>query len=652
MMMNWHIVTSAEYAAGVKRESSLYFISDTHEIYRGEVPFTESVIMYTELPVTGIAVNRLYINSATLEGKVYDGTSWTTVIRPITDTVTADGVNPVSGKAVAAYVAAEVAKISASGEVVSALTWDSAEHLLAVTKGNGDVQNIIFEGLGVNLTYKAASGELQLEDAKGTAIGDAIKLDLERFVSSGEYDAETSSIILYFDAEKTESVTIPVGELVDTYTAEGDKAIDLKVESNVVKGSIKISTESGNTIIVKDDGLYVAATDISGKMDKVADGVEGNILVLDADGNAADSGKSFDDIVPNNKVYIGTTFDEAVTGVTPVKNDVVVVRSKIGETDKYQRVAYIYDGETWIPMDENYSADNVYFSSDLVTTAAIGNVTLTNGQATIAAAGKSLKQVWDSIFIQEKNPKITQPSVSLTVKANGTTITSTATTYDFEAGTTVTPSYSATLNPGKYEFNENNGATGITASSWEISDTDGHTASTNSGSFDSFVVEDGESYKITAKANYDASTITPVTNTGNDYTAGIIGAGSKSSTQTYAIQAHRKCFYGTTTDKAEITSDVIRSLVGKSTGAVAAGTNFNITVPVGAMRVIFAYPATISAATSVKDGNASDAQILSSFKTTTIDVEGVDGYDAISYRVYYMERAEANTKENTYKVTI
>ena len=77
MMMNWHIVTSAEYAAGVKRESSLYFISDTHEIYRGEVPFTESVIMYTELPVTGIAVNRLYINSATLEGKVYDGTSWT-----------------------------------------------------------------------------------------------------------------------------------------------------------------------------------------------------------------------------------------------------------------------------------------------------------------------------------------------------------------------------------------------------------------------------------------------------------------------------------------------------------------------------------------------------------------------------------------------
>lgn len=651
-MMNWHIVTSDVYAAGTKRDQDMYFLSDTREIYRGTVPFTESVILYKELPVTGIALNRLYINSTTLEGKVYDGTSWKTVINPVADSVTEDGTAPVSGKAVAAYVAAEIAKVSASGEVVSALSWDSAEHLLTVTKGDNSSENIVFDGLGVSLSYTAADGKLKLLDASGNELGEAISLDLERFVSSGEYDAENKSIVLYFDADKTDSVTIPVGDLVDTYTAEAtDNSLNLAVEGNVVKGSVKISTATGNIIEVKEDGLYVSV-DVSSKMDKVTGGVEGNILVLDADGNAIDSGKAFEDITPNNKVYTGSTFDEAVTGVTPVKNDVVVVRSAIGESDKYQRVAYIYDGETWVPMDENYSAENVFFADDLVTTSAIGNITLTNGQATIAAKGKNLKQVWDSIFIKEKNPTITQPSVSLTVKANGTTITSTATTYNFEAGTTVTPSYTATLNPGKYEFNENDGATGITASSWSVTDSDGHSATTNTGSFDAFVVEDGDQYKITAKANYDASAITPVTNTGNDYTAGIIAGGSKSATQTYAIQAHRKCFYGTTTDKAELTSAIIRGLAGKSTGAVAAGSTFNITIPVGAMRVVFAYPATVRAATSVKDANASDAQILSSFSTTTIDVEGADGYDAVSYRVYYMERAEAVTTANTYKVTL
>jgi hypothetical protein len=42
-------------------------------------------------------------------------------------------------------------------------------------------------------------------------------------------------------------------------------------------------------------------------------------------------------------------------------------------------------------MDGNYNAENVYFDEDLITTSAVGNITLTNGSATIAAAGKNLK---------------------------------------------------------------------------------------------------------------------------------------------------------------------------------------------------------------------------------------------------------------------
>lgn len=646
-MMNWHIVTSAEFAAGVKKDQDIYFLSDTHEIYRGEVPFTESVVLYTELPSTGIALNRLYINSTTLEGKIYNGTTWTTVIQPVADSVAKDGVTPVSGKAVASYVAAEIAKVTGSGDVVSALSWESADHLLKVTKGNGGTENIVLDGVGVELNYDSATGNLAMVDASGKTLGTAVKLDLERFVTSGKYDAATKSIILYFD-NKTESpdaerdkVSIPAGDLVDVYTAESlDKSMVLSVDGNVVKGRVKISTADGNQITLDENGLYVAKVDISGKMDKVADGVTGNILTLDENGQAVDSGKSFDDIANNSNIYQGATLEEAITGKTPAKNDIAIVTKTIS-SDKSERTAYVYNGETWVAFDGNYNAENVYFDKDLLTTTAVGNITLTNGQATIAAAGKNLKQVFDTIFVKEKNPTITQPSVSISAPQNKT----------YEVGTSVTPSFTATLNPGKYEFNANNGATGITAKSWEVTDTAGHSATTNTGSFDAFDVQDNTDYSITAKATYDAASIVPVTNTGNEYAAGKIAAGSKSATTSAHIKGFRKAFYGTVTTKGDLTSAVIRALAGSTSSAVAKGSKLTISIPKGAVRVIFAYPATIADASSVVDA-ATKYDVLSAFTKTTVDVDGAKADTAISYKVYYTDFANPADSANTYTVTI
>lgn len=639
-MMNWHIVTSDVYNAGVKIDGDMYFLSDTKEIYRGEESYSESITFFTEVPVTNIAKNRLYINSNTLEGRVWNGTDWKIVVNPISDTVTIDGSSPVSGKAVAAYVAAEIAKITTSSDVISSLSWDSAEHLLTITKGSTDTENIVFNGLGVNLEYSAETGNLQLLDASGTPIGNAIKLDLERFVSSGEYDPDTQSINLYFDAEKTEFVTIPVGDLVDTYTAEGTNGINLTVEGNVVKGSVKISTTLGNTITCDENGLYVAPVDISSKMDKVTGGVEGDILVLDANGNAVDSGKTFDDITPSGNIFTGTSLETATNSTTPAKGDIAIIITQIGETGKNERKGYIHNGDTWVPFDESYNAENVYFPTDLISTFAIGNISLINGQGTIAAAGKNLKQVWDTIFLKEKNPTITQPSVSISFPQAGA----------YEVGSTINPSYTATLNPGKYEYNTNNGATGVTATSWEVTDSASHTSSTNVGTFDSFIVEDGTNYKITAKANYGDSPIIPVTNVQNPVENLKIVAGSKSA-MSNAVTGYRNAFYGTLTTKGEITSDIIRTLT-KTNSAVSAGKALSVNIPIGALRVIIAYPNTIRNITKVSDVNGMGADITSAFTLTEVDVEGVDGYTAVPYKVYYTDLAAANDTVNTYNVTI
>lgn len=637
-MMSWHIVTSAEYKLGNKVAEDLYFLSDTKEIYRGAVPFTEGVVLYNAtLPTESIAKNRLYIDSASLAGYIHDGEKWTNVIKAVASEVTAEGEAPVSGKAVAAYVTAALAGLSTS-TVISSLSWDAAEHILTATKGDKTQETIVFDGLGCKLNYISATGKLQLLDASGNKLGEDIDLALEKFVHSGEYDATTKSIILYFDEAKTDSVTIPVGDLIDVYVGEETTSATVEVGTgNKIKATIKISQAEGNTLIVKEDGLYVAAPDLSALMDKVPDAKEGNIATFGTNGQVVDSGKTFADLASNATIYQGASISEAVGESTPNKGDYCIVK-KVISGDKTELTAYYYNGTDWVAFDGNYSAENVYFPADLLTTSAVGNITLTNGQANVAVGGKNLVDAWNTIFVKEKSPAITQPSVSISAPQNKA----------YEVGTSVAPSYTATLNAGKYEFGP---ATGITATVWEVTDTDAHTLTTNAGKFDAFTVGDETSYKITAKATY-ADGAVPLTNTKNEFPSGQIKAGSKSATTTIAITGFRKCFYGTLTSKTgTLDSAAIRALA-KSMDAPKNGSKFSIPIPVGALRVVFAYPATLEDVASVKDVNGLGAESKSAFTVSNVDVEGANGYTAKSYKVYVCDFANANDKANTFDVQI
>ena len=125
---------------------------------------------------------------------------------------------------------------------------------------------------------------------------------------------------------------------------------------------------------------------------------------------------------------------------------------------------------------------------------------------------------------------------------------------------------------------------------------------------------------------------------------------SKSATSS-AITGYRNSFYGTLTEKGELTSDIIRSL-SKSNKAFKNGNSFDITIPVGAKRVVFAYPATLRDVTSVKDVNGLNAEISGAFTKSTLSVEGLNNFQGINYKVYVTDFAEAVATTNTYKVTI
>lgn len=329
-----------------------------------------------------------------------------------------------------------------------------------------------------------------------------------------------------------------------------------------------------------------------------------------------------------------------IVGDKVVENgDFAIVKVPIGDrTGKYEYTAFMYSEGAWKALDGNYDAENVYFSNNLTYTADIGVLTVpSSGSGTITAAGKNLKEVLAGILAKEENPKTTQPSLSVKLNEAGAK----------EVGTSITPTYSTTFNAGSYSYGP---ATGVTATSYSISDTNSSTATTASGSLTAFTVEDGTNYKVSAIVNYGDGAI-PKTNIGNAYAAGQIKAGSKSATSS-TITGYRNTFYGSVTDKSgEITSAVIRGLAGKKNGSISAGNTFKAAEAVGAMRVIIALP-TPRTCTSIKDENGLNAEALSAFTKITVSVEGANGYTAKDYNVYYKDNAAANDKANNWVVTV
>lgn len=349
-----------------------------------------------------------------------------------------------------------------------------------------------------------------------------------------------------------------------------------------------------------------------------------------------------------------------VDTATPAKGDIAIIKTLISAAadnadgeDKYSYTSYVYGANGWTAMDGNVNAKNVYFDEDMLITKEFGYITLTNGQAYIPSKDKNLVEVFEAALVKETNPKITQPSVGWESVTSG----------KFEVGTVVTPSWNARFNAGSYTYGP---ATGLTAKTWAIkNNSTSETATTKSGSFADVTVTDATNYTITATATYDDGAI-PITNKGNEYTAGQIKAGSKAATSS-AITGYRKSFFGTVENKDAVTSTVIRSLASSTTlydkkdasnvrycsaNPVTKGTKVQVESPVGAMRVIIAYPASIGDIASINDRNGLNALVTSSFTKSVVEVEGANGATAINYNVYTMDYAEPNNEANFFDVVI
>lgn len=286
------------------------------------------------------------------------------------------------------------------------------------------------------------------------------------------------------------------------------------------------------------------------------------------------------------------------------------------------------------------STSDVALAESITVTTPVGN--FTKGQVINPEDITDLQSFLVAMLSQDSNPTTTQPSAAITLTGAGAK----------EVGTEFTPNYSASLNVGAYSANKDGAQpTGVTATSWAVTDTNSGSASTQTGSFTKFTVADNTNYRVSVTVQHSAGNV-PTTYLGKPYPDGQIKAGSKTA-QSAAVTGFRKGFYGTLTSKSgEINSALVRSLPQSTNSAPAQGNTWSLSVPVGALRVVFAYPATLRDVNSVKDVNGLNAEIKTGFTKYTVDVEGANAYTAASYKVYVMDYANANDTANTYTVQI
>ena len=335
--------------------------------------------------------------------------------------------------------------------------------------------------------------------------------------------------------------------------------------------------------------------------------------------------------VYQKEIALGGDKAAALAGIAePVKGDIAIIKEAL-QGGKYQYTAYVRGETNWEAMDGNYDAENVYFQKDLTITAPIGVQTIPlSGSKTLSTTGKNIKQVFDMIVAEEKNPSTKQPSATLNSSNIGSK----------EVGTNIAIAYSFATTPGSYTYGPD---TGVTFSGYEAT-FNGETLTGASGTFASIQVTDSTNLSISGRCSSSEGAI-PVTNLGNPYEAGKIAAKNYTPSKG-TLTGYRGWFYGyyngtkAIADPAAITSAQLRAFGTK--------TSFPTSMNTTQMQQMF-FAAPKGRVTSVSISNAVNGAPLTVVKGAC-SVEGANGYNAVEYDLFYVANAVAEGGDSKWNI--
>lgn len=442
----------------------------------------------------------------------------------------------------------------------------------------------------------------------------------------------------------------------------------LKFKQGLVGKLPEYSAESIGTVYITSDSQEMKV-DLPGGRISVSDFVIADSV--DDNGILTVGGKVINKYFDNLFYYVkgetilrkcaATEITEEVTSVVWTKiGDLTALNSAVealaGRVSTAEgKITALENKDAEIESDIDDINNVINITSEITATVDVGNYKK-GTPIPLGEDGKiDLQEFIIGMLSKDENPVKTLPTIEVTFTNGGAK----------EAGTKLSPSYKITTTDGKYTANGKVQQANVDWSNYKA--THGSvTIEGKTGTFAEIQVVDRNaqngktsfSYSINASADYSGAD-TAKTYLGKDYPSETIADGTATDASP-SITSYRNCFYGTFTTKKDLTSDNLRNSGLYTKQNVTNNTaQFDMPIPVNTLRAVVAYPAESTGLTtrtelnSVKDANASDAQINTAFTyIDTVSVAGAEGYAPIPYKIFYKDWSEPVTAANTYKIKL
>lgn len=469
-------------------------------------------------------------------------------------------------------------------------------------------------------------------------------------VLMGEQAIFTTSVPAFAEAVAERIYVVVAGDKVSLYVKGATEMVQAG-GGTVEAGAITNINAFGDSVITKvaqlaegklpaDDNTVPTSGAVQGAIDTAVDAVktnlQGQIDALDPKVKAALNGVSIGTAEDPNKFRLVFTRTEGDPVNIDLDKERYLQSAEVSEDGtKLVLTIITASGEPTvleIPLSEltKVDASTVNTTTSITVTTPVGN--FTKGQVIEI---DSIQDILVSMLTKDSNPTTSQPSTTITLTGAGAK----------EVGTEFTPSYSVAFNGGSYSANKEGAQpTGVTVTGYEVTDTSGGTATTQTGSFDAFTVEDGTNYKVSVTTSYGDGNI-PTTFLGTPYPAGQIKASSKSDDST-AVTGFRNCWWGykTAANKIANATEITLAEV-KALGNVnrTKPTTFN-NIPAGMVQMFFAVPATQATKLEVTQSNPVSPVTVRG--PITLQIGGVGNHSPIAYKIFYTEDGATIATQN------
>ena len=263
--VNFFYGSKANYNALASHDdNTLYFITDTLQLYKGEEEYTKSLQFVGDtLPTRGARQGVIYIKSTDFSAWRYTGSMFQRINKGYATKIPtsiddADDTTVPTTKAVAQYVMDKLADVGGiQGVYVTDVQYNPKTGEIIQYKGGSGIPTVM-TGIANHPEWNAETKTLTIP-----VFGeDALVIDFGKssVLRSGSYNAKTKNLELVMDDGQI--IKIPVGSLIDIYTGIATSTAVTSVGSdNKISVSVKVSAKANNQIVIENDGLYVALPD-------------------------------------------------------------------------------------------------------------------------------------------------------------------------------------------------------------------------------------------------------------------------------------------------------------------------------------------------------------------------------------------------------